>query len=74
MGKFAENLKRLRISRNLSQNKLSKMSGIPRATLFRLESIEDSNPTLNIIYKLCLALKVTPNDLIMVRSIEEWKH
>lgn len=51
-----------RESAGLSIYKLSKLTGISRQNLMKLE--KGSQPTAPVIIKLCLALGITPNDLL----------
>ncbi|HMR11484.1 MAG TPA: XRE family transcriptional regulator [Polyangiaceae bacterium] len=54
---LAHNLKRLRESRGLSQQRLADASGVPRPTVAHLES-GTANPTLSVLMKLAAALGV----------------
>lgn len=58
------NLKKIRLDKNYSINKLSKKTGISRAYITQLERDIYKNPTLDVILKLCKGLEVTPNELI----------
>jgi transcriptional regulator with XRE-family HTH domain len=62
-GDLARNLKQLRESRGLTQQKLAKLAGLPRATWSQLES-GDANPTLGVLHKVALALAVTIEELL----------
>ena len=55
-------LYKYRESVGLSIYKLSKLTGISRQNLMKLE--KGSQPTAPVIIKLCLALGITPNDLL----------
>lgn len=55
-------LYKYRESAGLSIYKLSKLTGISRQNLMKLE--KESEPTAPVIIKLCLALGITPNDLL----------
>ena len=55
-------LYKYRESAGLSIYKLSKFTGISRQNLMKLE--KGSQPTAPVIIKLCLALGITPNDLL----------
>ena len=48
--RLARNLQELRRTRGLSQQQMSKLSGLPRATWANLES-GSANPTLQVIAK-----------------------
>jgi transcriptional regulator with XRE-family HTH domain len=60
---LARNLKQLRESRNLTQQQMAKLAGVPRATWSHLES-GDANPTLAVLHKAALALAVTLEELL----------
>jgi XRE family transcriptional regulator, regulator of sulfur utilization len=62
---IAANLKRLREARQMSQQRLSDASGVPRPTLAHLES-GVANPALSLLLKVSEALQVRPEEL--------WKH
>lgn len=60
---FSENLKRLRMAKNYSMAKLSRMSDVSVSTLLNLEKDGVQNPTLPTVNKIALALNVTPEML-----------
>ena len=62
-GNLARNLKQLRESRNLTQQQMARLAGVPRATWSHLES-GDANPTLAVLHKAALALSVTLEELL----------
>lgn len=57
-------LKRYRLSNNMSQLELSKISGISRNYISEIESGIYTNISIFYVCNLCKALKITPNDLI----------
>jgi transcriptional regulator with XRE-family HTH domain len=59
---IAANLKRLRLARQISQQRLSDLSGVPRPTLAHLES-GAANPTLAVVLKVSEALRVRLEEL-----------
>lgn len=59
---IAANLKRLRLARQISQQRLSELSGVPRPTLAHLES-GAANPTLAVVLKVSEALRVRLEEL-----------
>ncbi|MCS6306001.1 MAG: helix-turn-helix transcriptional regulator [Nitrospira sp.] len=61
--RLAVRLRQLREERGLTQNKLSKRSGVSHGYLARLE-IGMHDPSLRTLAKLAKALKVTVADLI----------
>lgn len=60
---IAKNMKQLREARNLSQDQMSKLSGVPRPTWAHIESGE-ANPTLNVLLKISTALQVSLDELL----------
>lgn len=60
---LANNIRRLREARNLSQQRMSQLSGIPRPTWASLES-GAANPTLVVLSKAALALQVSIDELV----------
>lgn len=61
------NLKKLRENRELTQYKLSKISGIPQPSIFRIEK-GLQNPGADIVIKLCDALGCTADELLGRKS------
>ena len=61
--RLATNVKQLREARDLTQDQMSKASGLPRATWANLES-GASNPTLAVLHKVALALSVSFEELL----------
>jgi len=60
------NLRRLRMRRNLSLEKLAKLSGVSRAMLGQIE-LGQSAPTVNVLWKISTALEVPFSALITSR-------
>ena len=60
---IAQNVRQLRQSRNLSQEQLSRLSGVPRPTWSNLES-GTANPTVSVLTKVAAALQVPVEELI----------
>src|SRR5512136_2499893 len=61
------NLRRLRMRRSLSLEKLSRQSGVSRAMLGQIE-LGQSAPTINVLWKISTALGVPFSALISSRS------
>ena len=61
------NLRRLRVRRGLSLEKLSQKSGVSRAMLGQIE-LGQSAPTINVLWKIARALDVTFATLIQSRE------
>ena len=60
---FGENLRSLRLQRNLTQADLALRSGLTRRYLIKLEQ-GLTNPTLSVIVKLASCLEVKAHDLV----------
>jgi transcriptional regulator with XRE-family HTH domain len=60
---LADNIRRLRETRNLSQQQIAKLSGIPRPTWASLET-GSANPTLAVLNKAANALNISIEELV----------
>jgi len=60
---IAQNIRHLRQSRNLTQEQLAHLSGVPRPTWSNLES-GTANPTVVVLAKVAAALQVPVEELI----------
>jgi transcriptional regulator with XRE-family HTH domain len=60
---LAQNVKQLREARGLTQQQMSKLSGLPRATWAHLES-GAANPTLAVVHRAASALGVSLEELV----------
>jgi transcriptional regulator with XRE-family HTH domain len=60
---LAENLRRVRDRRGLTQGQLAKLCGVPRSTLAQIET-GISNPTLSVLARLASALQLTLEELL----------
>ena len=60
---LADNIRRLREARNMSQQQIATISGIPRPTWASLES-GTANPTLAVLNKAASALNVSIEELV----------
>jgi transcriptional regulator with XRE-family HTH domain len=61
------NLRRLRVQRGLSLERLSKLSGVSRGMLGQVE-LGQSAPTINVLWKIARALDVSFSTLISSRA------
>jgi transcriptional regulator with XRE-family HTH domain len=61
--RLAANVTQLREARGLTQNQISKLAAVPRATWAHLES-GTANPTLSVLHRAANALQVTIEELI----------
>jgi len=66
--KLATNLRRLRDERGCTQQQLSELSGVPRATLAHLESGE-GNPTLSVLVRVANALGASLEQLVQSHNL-----
>lgn len=60
---IAQNLKTLRMERNLSLGQLAELSGISKVMLSQIEK-GDTNPTINTLWKIANGLKVSYTSLL----------
>jgi len=61
------NLRRLRVKRGLSLERMAKASGVSRAMLGQIE-LGQSTPTINVVWKIARALDVSFSTLITARG------
>lgn len=61
---LANNIKRLREAKGLSQEKLARLADVANNTLIKMESGENQNPTLVTLKKVAKAFGVSVDDLI----------
>lgn len=61
--KLGQNLKRIRIEKGISQNKIARILGIDRAFISNIENGK-TNPTLATIAKIAKAIRVSVGELM----------
>ncbi|PIU10855.1 XRE family transcriptional regulator [Candidatus Kuenenbacteria bacterium CG08_land_8_20_14_0_20_37_23] len=61
---MSKNIKRLRKAKNLSQDKLSRLADVSHATIIKIESGANKNPTIETLAKIAKALGVGVDDLL----------
>ncbi len=61
---LANNIKKLREAKGLSQEKLARLADVANNTLIKMESGENQNPTLDTLKKVAKALNVSVDDII----------
>jgi transcriptional regulator with XRE-family HTH domain len=66
---FAENLRSIRIASNLTQEELAFRAGLNRNYIGMIERLERS-PTLEVAYKIALALNVNLSDMLNIKKDE----
>jgi XRE family transcriptional regulator, regulator of sulfur utilization len=62
-GYIAQNIRQLRLIRNMTHEELARISGVPRPTWTNLES-GTANPTVSVLAKVAAALQVPVEELI----------
>jgi transcriptional regulator with XRE-family HTH domain len=61
---LANNIKKLREAKGLSQEKLARLADVANNTLIKMESGENQNPTLDTLKKVAKAFGVSVDYLI----------
>jgi len=61
---IAKNIKKRRKEKGLSQDKLSRLADVSHATIIKIESGGNKNPTIETLSKIAKALGVGLEDLI----------
>ena len=61
--RIGRNVKQLREARELTQEQMAKVAGVPRATWTNLES-GHANPTVSVLHRVAGALQVTTEELL----------
>ncbi|NQV00294.1 MAG: helix-turn-helix transcriptional regulator [Parcubacteria group bacterium] len=61
---LAQNIKKLRNAKNLSQEKLARLADVANNTIIKMELGENKNPTLDTLNKIAKALDVSVDELI----------
>ena len=61
---LAQNIKKYRKKKGLSQDKLAKLADVTHTTLVKIESGANDNPTIKTLTKIAKALNVSINELI----------
>lgn len=59
------NIKTLRLKKNMTQEKLSEISGVSRAIIAALESGARTNTSTDTLYKIAQALDVDISDIFL---------
>jgi len=61
---IAKNIKKYRKEKGLSQDKLARLADISHATIIKIESGSNKNPTIETLAKIAKALGIGVDDLI----------
>ena len=64
MSSITKNLRKLRESKGLSQEKLARLADVANNTIIKIEAGKNQNPTLDTLKKISKALNVNIDDLI----------
>lgn len=62
-GRLGENVRQLRLLRGMTQEQISRLAGLPRATWANLES-GAANPTLGVLHKVAMVFQVSIEELL----------
>jgi transcriptional regulator with XRE-family HTH domain len=62
---LGRNIRQLREARGFTQQQMSKLAGVPRATWANLESGE-ANPTLAVLHRVAASFQVTLEELVAI--------
>ena len=63
---LSDNVKRFRLAKGLSQEKLAQEAGVTYSTLTKIEAGYNSNPKVQSLIRIAQALDVTVSDLLGV--------
>ncbi len=61
---ISKNIRNIRKKQGLSQDKLSKLAGVAYNTIVKIESGENSNPTIDTLRKIAKALNIEVDGLL----------
>ncbi|MFA5643079.1 MAG: helix-turn-helix transcriptional regulator [Candidatus Paceibacterota bacterium] len=64
MSNLAENLRRIRKAKGLTQEKLARLADLTNNTIIKIESGKNQNPTLDTLKGISKALGVSVDELI----------
>ena len=64
MSNLAENLRRFRKAKGLTQEKLARLADLTNNTIIKIESGKNQNPTLDTLKSISKALGVSVDELI----------
>jgi len=64
MSNITKNLRKLRKTKRLSQEKLARLADVANNTIIKIEAVKNQNPTLDTLKKIAKALGVSIEDLI----------
>jgi len=64
MSTITKNLRKLRETKGLSQEKLARLADVANNTIIKIEAGKNKNPTLETLRKIAKALGVSVDELI----------
>lgn len=64
MSNIASNLRKLRESKKISQEKLARLADVSNNTIIKIEAGKNQNPTLDTLKKVAKILGVSVDELI----------
>ena len=64
MSNISKNLKKLRKTKKLSQEKLARLADVANNTIIKIESGKNDNPTLDTLNKIAKTFGVSIDDLV----------
>jgi len=64
MSNITKTLRKLRVAKELSQEKLARLADVANNTIIKIEAGKNQNPTLDTLKKIAEALEVSVDDLI----------
>jgi transcriptional regulator with XRE-family HTH domain len=64
MSNIANNLRKLREHKNISQEKLARLADVSNNTIIKIEAGKNLNPTLDTLKKIASALSASVDELI----------
>jgi transcriptional regulator with XRE-family HTH domain len=70
MRNLGERIRTLRTEQSMSLPKLAERSSLSKGLLSKLENNEESNPSLDTLYKIVSALKVTLGDILETETAQ----
>ena len=66
MSNLAKNLRKMRETKGLSQERLARLAEVANNTIVKIEAGKNKNPTLDTLKKIARALEVSVDDLIKI--------
>lgn len=64
MSNIANNLRKLRERKDISQEKLARLADVSNNTIIKIEAGKNQNPTLDTLKKIAKILEVSVDELI----------